>query len=63
MGCNYCNADIYIKTILYAKPLLTPATEVEALRQKIQEKTGEVYVMIPKRYCPMCGEELKGGAE
>lgn len=63
MSCNYCNTDVYIKTTLYAKPLLMPATEVGMLRQKLEDATGEVYVVLPKRYCPMCGAELKGGAE
>lgn len=63
MGCNYCNVPIYIKAMQYAKPLLAPATEAEALRQRLQDITGEVYVMVTKKYCPFCGAELKGGAE
>lgn len=59
MSCNFCNVPVYMKAVQYAKPLLAPATEVEALRQKLQDMTGEVYVKLPKRYCPMCGE-LKG---
>ena len=66
MSCNFCNADIFIKTISYSMPILAPATEVEALRQEIQNKTGETFVILPKRYCPMCGAklaELKGTEE
>ena len=61
MGCNYCNVPIYIKTMQYAKPLLAPATEAEALRQRLQDMTGEVYVSVSKRYCPFCGKAVKGG--
>ena len=63
MNCNFCNADIFIKTIQYSKPILAPASEVGVLRQKIQDMTGEAFVILPKRYCPMCGAklaELKG---
>ena len=63
MSCNFCNTDIFIKTIQYSMPMLAPATEVEALRQKIQNMTGEAFVILPKRYCPMCGaklEEMRG---
>lgn len=59
MSCNFCNADIFIKTVQCSKPILAPATEVAALRQKIQDMTGETFVILPKRYCPMCGAKLK----
>lgn len=61
MGCNYCNVPIYIKTTKMAKSLLAPATEAEALRQKLEDITGEVYVSVYKRYCPFCGRPAKGG--
>ena len=35
--------------------------EAEALRQKLQDMTGEVYVSVSKRYCPFCGRAVKGG--
>lgn len=57
MACNFCNAEIYIKSIRYAKPLLAPLTREEELRQKLQDLTGEVYLQLPNKFCPMCGKE------
>lgn len=61
--CNYCNAPIYIKTVQYTKPLLAPLTEAQALRDRLIDLTGEVYVEIPKRFCPVCGEKIGGNDE
>lgn len=27
MSCNFCNADIFIKTVQYSMPMLAPATK------------------------------------
>lgn len=66
MSCNFCKTEIYFKTIRYTAPLLAPLTRAEELRQELENITGEVYVQIPNRFCPMCGEQLhpteKGGA-
>lgn len=56
MACNYCKAEIYVKTIQYAKSLLAPLTRAEELRQQLQDLTGEVYLQLPNKFCPMCGE-------
>ena len=61
MSCNFCDEPIYIKIIQGTRPLLAPATEAEALRQKIQEMTGERFVIIHNKFCPACGTKLKGG--
>lgn len=61
--CNYCNAPIYIKTVQYTKPLLAPLTEVQALRDRLTDLTGEVYLKIPKKFCPVCGEKIGGNDE
>lgn len=53
--CNYCKTPIYIKTIQYTAPLLAPATIEAELRQKLEDLTGEVYLHLPNKYCPMCG--------
>lgn len=57
--CNYCKATFYIKATKYAKSFAAPLTRTEALRQELEDLTGEVYVPIPNEYCPMCGANLK----
>lgn len=54
--CRFCNAEIYIKTIQYTAPSLAPLTRAEALRQELLNLTGEVYLRLPNKFCPMCGE-------
>ena len=56
--CNYCQTPIYIKTIQYCKSLLAPLTPEQELRDKLLDMTGEVYVNIPKKYCPFCGAKM-----
>lgn len=34
-GCEFCGAKLYFKTTQYARPLLAPLTEVQALRDKL----------------------------
>ena len=58
--CEYCNMIIYIKTQKIIKDLLVPLTREEQLRQEVEDKTGEMYLEFPHKYCPMCGEKLKG---
>ena len=61
--CNYCDAPIYIKTVQYTATVMAPLTEVQALRDKLIDMTGEVYLQIPKRFCPVCGEKIGGNDE
>lgn len=56
--CSFCDIPIYIKTIQHTAPLMAPLTEVQALRNELINKTGEVYLVIPKRFCPVCGREV-----
>lgn len=63
MMCNYCDVRIYCKAVQYSRPLLAPATDTEELRQKLLDKTGEIYVPVPKVYCPVCGSKVKEGKE
>ena len=56
--CNFCDKTIYFKTIKYTKSLLAPITRAEELRQRLEDLTGEIYVPLTKRYCPMCGNKL-----
>lgn len=58
MACNFCKAELYVKTIQYTKPLLAPLTKVDELRYQLQDLTGEVYLQIPNEYCAMCGEKI-----
>lgn len=57
--CNFCNVPIYHKTKQFTRPLLAPATREQELRDALLDLTGEVYLKLPHRFCPMCGEELK----
>ena len=56
--CNYCNAKFYIKVTKCAKSFSAPVTRIGALRQKLEDLTGEMYVEIPNQYCPMCGSKM-----
>lgn len=58
--CRYCDVPVYIKTVQDTAPVMAPLTEVQALRDKLLDKTGEVYLQIPKRFCPVCGREIGG---
>lgn len=60
MSCNFCNTDLYIKTVQYAAPLLMPLTREDALRQQLESLTGEVYLKVQNKYCPMCGAKIEG---
>lgn len=57
-GCDYCNANIYVKVKKYLRPLLAAATYVGELRDKLEDLTGGAYVGVPKKYCPICGRPL-----
>ena len=61
MSCNFCDVDVYMKTVQYSAPLLAPLTRAEALRQELLNLTGEVYLLLPHNYCPICGEKIDGG--
>jgi hypothetical protein len=41
---------------MYTQSLLTPLTRAEELKQQLEDLTGEVYLRIPNKFCPMCGE-------
>lgn len=57
--CDFCNVPIYLKTKQFARPLQAPVTREQELRDALLDLTGEVYLKLPHRFCPMCGEELK----
>lgn len=57
MSCNFCNNKIYIKTIMYAQSsIFAPLPGPEELKQQLEDLTGEVYLQLPNKFCPMCGE-------
>lgn len=58
--CEYCNVKLYVKTQKIMKSVLAPLTHTEELRQELEDITGEMYLEIPKQYCPMCGRKLRG---
>ena len=57
-GCNYCKVPVYVKTVQYSAPMLAPLTREEELRQELLNLTGEVYMELPIKFCPMCGRRL-----
>lgn len=56
--CEYCNVKLYVKIQKIMKSALAPLTHTEELRQELEDITGEMYIEIPKQYCPQCGRKL-----
>lgn len=52
--CRFCNEAIYIKTVRYSAPLLAPMNDAQALRDKLINMTGEVYVRLENSFSS-CG--------
>ena len=59
--CEFCGRDIYIKVEQVLRPVTAPLTYEGALRDELINITGKTYVLLPKRYCPMCGAKMDGG--
>lgn len=59
MACKHCSESIYVKRIQYLRPMLAPLTHVGELRDELEDLTGEVYLLLPHRYCPVCGDKLQ----
>lgn len=57
-GCKFCGVKLYFRTTQYTRPMLAPLTEAQALRDKLLDLTGEVYVEVDSVFCPMCGRKL-----
>lgn len=57
--CRYCKEPIYIKVTKHVKSMLAPLTVEGELRQRLEDLTGEQYSEVEKRFCPMCGAEVK----
>lgn len=62
MACNFCNVQIYCKVKRYMRPVAAPLTAADELRHRLLDLTGEEYVLVATRFCPMCGapKEVEG---
>ena len=56
--CVFCNTELFFKVNSGLKPVLAPLTHQEELEQELENITGETYVKLNAKYCPMCGKEL-----
>lgn len=61
MACGFCDVPIYTKIKKFSKSLAAPVTPEGALRQRVEDLTGETYAVIEHRFCPMCGQYISGG--
>ena len=59
--CAFCDRDIYIQVEQVLMPATAPMTYEGMLRDELINITGKTYVLLPKRYCPMCGAKMDGG--
>ena len=57
--CEYCNAIYYVEVEQLMKPMLTPLTHTEEIRQELINKTGINHLRIKANYCPMCGKKIR----
>lgn len=62
-ACPFCGKPLYIKVKQYSKPILAPLTRAGALRDELIDITGENYVPVEAKYCPVCGRPLGRRAE
>ena len=62
-GCEFCGTTIYVKTVQHTMPLLAPITRADELRHELLNITGEIYLPLEAKFCPVCGAKMKGGAE
>lgn len=62
-GCEFCGTTLYVKTVQHTMPLLAPITRADELRHELLNLTGEIYLPLEAKFCPICGAKMKGGAE
>lgn len=60
-GCEFCGTTLYVKTVQHTMPLLAPITRADELRHELLNLTGEIYLPLEARFCPICGAKMKGG--
>lgn len=58
--CAFCDKDIYIQVERNLMPVLEPLTYEGVLRNELISRAGKAYVLLPKRYCPVCGTKIDG---
>lgn len=58
VSCSYCKADLFLKAKVYTKAILAPLTHEQEIVDELVERTGETYVFLQKRFCPMCGRKV-----
>ena len=59
MACNFCNAQLFVKTVKHTPSILAPLTRAGELREELENLTGEMYALLPNLYCPMCGAKVR----
>ena len=58
MACIFCDVPIYTKIKKFSKSLAAPITPEGAIRQQLEDLTGETYAEIDHCFCPICGQAL-----
>ena len=61
MACEFCDVPIYTKIKSFSKSLAAPVTPEGELRQRLEDKTGEIFAHVQHNFCPMCGAFISGG--
>lgn len=56
--CGFCDVDIFIKVKVNTKPILAPLTHEQELIDELIDITGEKFVCLQKKFCPVCGREV-----
>lgn len=59
-GCKFCGTPLYIKVVQNTMPLLAPLTRADELRYELLNLTGERYLLLEAKFCPICGAKMKG---
>lgn len=59
-GCEFCGTTLYVKAVQHTMPLLAPITRADELRHESLNLTGEIYLPLEAKFCPVCGKKMKG---
>lgn len=58
-GCGFCGTTLYVKTVQHTMPLLAPITRADELRHELLNLTGEIYLPLEAKFCPVCGAKMR----